>query len=237
MQKFFGALTDLATHPVGRWAAAGASLRYFGIFACDYFLPMYFLRNFPAFRAEFAVFYSLIVLFGGFTSALVGGLICDKFGKGKPMTKAWVAIIGNLLAWPMFTAAVLCTGNFWFSLTMVVSKYLFGEPWKSPAITMIQNTTKPNKFGNIVSAYQFAYIMSGCLSTVLFGAVLNYFKCAGSAVAIGRILAGFCTVAYLGSSAAFYMAGRNYTAITTKTKFKFWGRGEPLGPNDPVWAY
>ena len=200
---------------------------------------MFFLRNYAANRPEFAVFYSLIVLFGGFTSALMGGIICDKFGAGKPMTKAWVAIIGNLTAWPMFSAAVLLTGNFWLSLAMIAGKYLFGEPWKSPAITMMQNTTKPTKFGNIVSAYQFSYIMSGCLSTVLFGAIVNKLNCAGNAIAIGKILYYFCTIAYLGSSAAFYMAGRNYTAITTKTKFKlkFWGKAEPLGPNDPVWAY
>lgn len=198
---------------------------------------MYFLRNYAANRAEFAVFYSLIVLFGGFTSALAGGLICDKFGAGKPMTKANVCIAGNFLAMPMFAAAVLCTGNFWFSLAMVGGKYLFGEPWKSPAITMMQNTTNPKKFGNIVSAYQFCYVMAGCLSTVLFGALVNKFNCAGNPVAIGRLLAGFCTIAYTGASAAFYMAGRNYTSITTKTKFKLWGKGEPLGPTDPVWAY
>jgi hypothetical protein len=135
---------------------------------------MYFLRNYVNFRPEFALFYSMIVLFGGFTSALAGGVICDKFGAGKPMMKANVCIIGNMIAMPMFLAGVLCTGNFWFSLLMIAGKYLFGEPWKSPAITMMQNTTDPKKFGNIVSAYQFFYIMAGCLSTVMFGAIVNY---------------------------------------------------------------
>lgn len=67
----------------------------------------------------------------------MGGIICDKFGKGKPMMKSWVCIIGNMLAMPMFNMAVLITNNFWLSITMIGLKYIFGEPWKSPAVTMM----------------------------------------------------------------------------------------------------
>lgn len=35
------------------------------------------------------------------------------------------------------------------------ARFLLGEPFRSPAITMIQNSTKPEKFGNFVAAYQF----------------------------------------------------------------------------------
>lgn len=101
---------------------------------------MFFLRNYVAHRAEFASFYALIVVFCGFTSSVAGGLICDKFGKGRPMLKSWVCIIGNLIAMPMFAAGILCTDNFYFSIGMMTFKYLFGEPWKSPAVTMMQNT-------------------------------------------------------------------------------------------------
>mgnify|MGYP006996171950 FL=1 len=80
-------------------------------------------------------------------------MICDKFGKGRPMLKSWVCIIGNLIAMPMFAIGVLCTDNFYLSMGLMIFKYLFGEPWKSPAITMMQNTVEPKKFGNIISAY------------------------------------------------------------------------------------
>jgi predicted MFS family arabinose efflux permease len=218
-QKFVGSLTDAMSHPVSKWTSLGAMFRYFGIFACDYYVPMFFLRNYVNNRAEFAMFYSLIVLFGGFTSSLVGGLICDKFGKGRPMIKSYVCVIGNLLAMPMFALGVLCTGNFYLSISMMALKYLFGEPWKSPAITMIQNTAEPSKFGNIVSAYQFFYIMAGCLSTVIFGILVNVLGADKNPVIIGKLLAAFCTIAYSGASAAFYIAGRHYVAQTTKTDF------------------
>jgi hypothetical protein len=44
---------------------------------------------------------------------------------------------------------------------------------------------------------------------------------------IGKILAGFCSFAYLGAACAFYMAGRHYTAITTNTKFSLFKQKNP----------
>jgi nitrate/nitrite transporter NarK len=73
---------------VSKWATLGACFRYIGIFACDYYVPMFFLRNYVSHRAEFASLYALIVVFCGFTSSVAGGLICDKFGKGRPMLKS-----------------------------------------------------------------------------------------------------------------------------------------------------
>lgn len=134
---------------------------------------MFFLRNYVTYRAEFSTLYALTVVFCGFISSVAGGMLCDKFGKGRPMLKSWVCIVGNLIAMPVFAAGILCTNNFYFSMGMMTFKYLFGEPWKSPAVTMMQNTVEPKKFGNIISAYQFFYVMAGCLSTMLFGIAVN----------------------------------------------------------------
>ena len=142
------------------------------------------------------------------------------------MFKSWVCIIGNIIALPMFLVCTL-SGRFWLSMVMVAGKYFFGEPWKGPAITMMQNTISPKKFGNIVSAYQFFYVMAGMVSTLLFGAAINFFNCSGNPAAIGRILACFSTFAYSAASVAFYMAGRHYTAITTNTKFSYFKQKNP----------
>ena len=144
------------------------------------------------------------------------------------MFKSWLCIIGNFIALPMFLVCTM-SGKFWLSMAMVAAKYLFGEPWKSPAITMMQNTISPKKFGNIVSAYQFFYVMAGMLSTVMFGAAGNFFNCSNNPVMIGKILAAFSTFAYTAASIAFYMAGRHYTAITTKTKFSLFKRKNAQG--------
>jgi len=53
------------------------------------------------------------------------------------MMKAWVCIAGNLIAMPMFCASVLITDNFWLSISLTAGRFLFGEPYRSPAVTMI----------------------------------------------------------------------------------------------------
>ena len=79
----------------------------------------------------------MINVFCGFISSIAGGVISDKFGKGRPMMKAWVCVIGNLLAFPLFAASVLITDNFWLSIGFTALRFLVGEPYRSPSVTMI----------------------------------------------------------------------------------------------------
>jgi hypothetical protein len=147
--------------------------RYFGIFAVDFYYPFFFLRCYPDHSEEFAVLFGLIVLICGFSSGITGGIICDNLWTDKPMTKAWVCIIGNFMALPLFLISVLTTDNFYLAMSGVAFKYIFGEVWKSPNLTMMQDTVDSRKFGNYVSAYQFFYVMSGCFSLILFGWITN----------------------------------------------------------------
>jgi hypothetical protein len=111
--------------------------RYFGIYACDFYYPFFILRCYPEKSETFAVLYGLIVLVCGFSSGLTGGLISDNYGLKNKMTKALVCIIGNLVAIPLFLLSVLTTDNFYFVISMVALRYIFGEVWKSPNLTMM----------------------------------------------------------------------------------------------------
>ena len=86
------------------------------------------------------------------------------------MMKAWVCIVSNLIALPMFCASVLITDNFWLSISLTALRYLFGECYDSPAITMIQNSSKPEKLGNMISAFNFYGEMSSIVAALLIGA-------------------------------------------------------------------
>ena len=119
------------------------------------------------------------------------------------------------------TAALLLKNNFYLSIALIGARYFIGEVWKSPNITMIQDTVDPKKFGSIVSAYQFFYVIAGCLSTFTFGYLVNFLNCANNARMIGNILAGFCAFGYIGAAFSFWMAGRNYTAMIQNKKFSF----------------
>lgn len=76
---------------------------------------------------------------------------------------------GALLALPVSIAAFAVTGNFWISITCLSLKYLLGENWLSPSITMIQNTTEPNKQASTLAALYFYLTIAGTLSTVVVG--------------------------------------------------------------------
>ena len=104
----------------------------------------------------------------------------------------------------------LTLNNFWVSITGVGGKYLFGENFWGPNIAMISNSCPPKKLGNYVSAQNFFNIIAGCLTTLVFGSVVNTFNLANNSAMIGRLLAVFCSIGYGGSCLAWWKAGKNY---------------------------
>ena len=116
--------------PISRWTTLGASFRYFGQFASDYYVPMFYLTTYPNYRTQFALCFSAINMIAGFVSSLGGGMIADKFGKGRPRCKAWVCVLGSLIPLPFFMGSVLITHNFWLSIACTAGRFLFGEPFR-----------------------------------------------------------------------------------------------------------
>jgi MFS family permease len=135
--SLFSSIVDIMKHPVARWNCAAAMFRFFGIYACDFYYPFFFLRTYPEYAEEFALTFGLIVLICGFSSSVAGGLMADNLFKENKMTKAWICFIGNIIAMPLFLVSVLTTTNFHLSLTMAALKYITGEVWKSPNLTMM----------------------------------------------------------------------------------------------------
>lgn len=52
-------------------------------------------------------------------------------------------------------------------------KYLFGETWIPPAVTMMQNIYPKEKTGTLISAVMFFFTISGTLSTAFCGYLSN----------------------------------------------------------------
>jgi len=53
------------------------------------------------------------------------------------MMKAWVCVAGNLLALPFFVGSVLITNSFYLSMACTAMRFLLGEPFRSPSVTML----------------------------------------------------------------------------------------------------
>ena len=137
MKTLKDGIKDLLKNPVTRYSTIGASFRHVSMFSCDYFLPLFFLMMYPNNKAQFGVLYCLCVAIGGLISSISGGLLADKFGPKNPKAYSRICIIGSLLATPCFAASVLLTNNFHLAMFLTFLKYLFGECFWSPNITMI----------------------------------------------------------------------------------------------------
>jgi hypothetical protein len=70
-------------------------------------------------------------------SALIGGLVSDRYQKRNPLIMSQVSALGAMLTLPVAIGAFAVTGNFWISITCLALKYLLGENWLSPSITMM----------------------------------------------------------------------------------------------------
>ena len=75
----------------------------------------------------------------GMISGLSAGIISDKLeSKNKNfMSKAWIIILGCVLALPLMAVATLQTSNFWLSLACSMLITLFNANFSGMAITMM----------------------------------------------------------------------------------------------------
>lgn len=118
-----------------------SSLRNFGGMIVSTFLPVFFGRNFPAFKAEYAVLNAFALSVCGMAASLAGGIIADKYEKKSYMTKAYLCISGCLASIPLIALGCLSTSNFYLSVLCYALKVLVSGTYSGPAITMIQNTS------------------------------------------------------------------------------------------------
>lgn len=175
-EKFCAATAEMFSNPTCRYCTIGGAFRFFGGYAIGFFMPLYFgtFGNTPEEKDKYTYVYSfgnaLVVSGMGFASALLGGIISDKFEKkGYLLTKSQVAVWAGVLGIPTICLCTLIQSNIYFSLAMLGLEYLVAECWISPVITMIINTISPENKAFGTSAFLFLSTISGTISTTLLG--------------------------------------------------------------------
>lgn len=214
LQKFFSACQEVVTNPTPRYITIAASCRFFAGYAIGFYMPSYFLQNFPDDKNLYSALNAVVVSLCGFTSALVGGLISDYYEqKGIFMTKAYVCIGGSLLGVPTILLCCLSNKNFPLALTGLALEYLVAESWIGPAITMVLNTISPQNKGFAVSAFLFFATIFGTISTQLLTTFTTHFEVASHPEYYGYGLCLWVSIPYTLSVPFFYLAGRTYTSV------------------------
>lgn len=187
-----------------------SSLRNFGGIIISSYLPVFFLRNFPAFKAEYAMLNALAQFVCGMTASLGGGILADKFEKKSYWTKAFICMTGCALAFPLIALGTLTTGNFYLSMLCQALMLLVSGTYSGPAITMIQNTSPQDQQGNVVSVYFFAITLPQTISPAIFGWLANRIGVLSNPALYGPLITAFAAISYLGSIPFWWKAGKNY---------------------------
>ena len=70
----------------------------------------------------------------GLISAVSGGVMAEKWGKKSYARICW---LGSALAWPFCVLGLLTTYNFGLAIAMLFLRYLLGENYWAPNLSMI----------------------------------------------------------------------------------------------------
>ena len=67
-------------NPTCRWMTFAGMCRNIDLYSIVYFMPVFFLRNYPEFKTVYCLYNGLIISIAGICATLVSGLISDKYG-------------------------------------------------------------------------------------------------------------------------------------------------------------
>ena len=185
-------------------------MRHFSdaIIAC--FLPVFFLRTYPTYKATYGVLNALILTSCGFTSNLFSGLIGDRYESTNPMTKGWITSLSCLLAVPAIFMACAGHGNFYLSIASIAAYVLISGGYHSTAVTMIENSVSSQETGKMVSAWQMYTNIAQTFSPILFGTIGAMLSITTNTSFYGPMIMGFVAAGYRPAALLFYLGGKRY---------------------------
>jgi len=140
IKAFFDNIGVVFQLPCAKNVLIASSLRNFGGMIVSSFLPVFFGKNFPAFKAEYALLNAAALSICGLVASLMGGILADKLEAKTKWAKAYICMTGCALSLPLIALGTLSTGNFYLSVLCYALKVLVSGTYSGPAITMIQNT-------------------------------------------------------------------------------------------------
>lgn len=150
------------------------------------------------------------MLFGGFTSNMVAGIISDKYEKKYIRTKPYICCLMSFMAIPTTIICFSVNNSFPVSMTFLFLEYLLAEGWNSPAISMIQQVVDPSVKGVAISIYLFSVTIAGTVASVTVGAVSTAMHTKSNPALLGYICAVSCAVPSFFAILCFYVSGRHF---------------------------
>ena len=116
IQKLKSSVWEIMTIPTTRNVTIAGMFRKFGDMIITCYIPLFFLKNYPNFKAEYALINAIMLASLGFASNIISGIIGDKFEQSNPMTKSLLCIYSSIISVPLIALCCWGHGNFWISM-------------------------------------------------------------------------------------------------------------------------
>ena len=160
-------MREMTENPVCANIFAAGFVRTIGSTIVTAYTPVFFCRVFPEFKAKYAFLNAIALIGCGISSSILGGIISDKYEKKSYMTKSNIIMAGNCLSIPLVAIAVF-SQNFYLALLAFALKIFVSGSYHAPAITMMQNTSRPSDSGLVVSVFTFFAYLAQTISPLFF---------------------------------------------------------------------
>ena len=216
VKNFFDSLGVVLALPCARNILIASSLRNFGGIIVSSFLPVFFGKNFPGYKAQYALLNAAAQMVCGMTSSLAGGIMADKFEKKSYWAKALICMSGCALSLPLMALGTLQTSSFYLCVACYALKLLVAGTYSGPAITMIQNTAPLDQQANVISLYFCSISLTQCFAPPLFSYLAKTMGCFANPALYGPLLTGFVAFGYIGSLPFWYKGGKAYKEFMEK---------------------
>ena len=141
IKNFVDNLGVVMNLPCAKNILIASSLRNFGGMVVSSFLPVFFGKCYPAYKAQYAILNAAALSGCGMTALLAGGILADKYEKKSYWAKTIICMSGCLLSFPLIAIGTLQDKSFYLSVLCYALKILVSGTYSGPAITMIQNTS------------------------------------------------------------------------------------------------
>lgn len=132
-------LTGLRT---GRRVSLGAACIAFSGYGMAAWIPAFFVRIHHMTPGELGLWMSWITALGGIIGSLSGGILADRWGVRFPQARAYICMIGALLAIPCNAASVLLSDPR-LALLSFLPATICATLWFGPAASIVQDLAPP----------------------------------------------------------------------------------------------
>jgi MFS family permease len=207
--RFFATLTT------ERRVSLAAASQAFAAYGLGTWMPAFFVRVHHMTPGELGLWISWIAAIGGGLGTFAGGWIADRWVRREPRARAYVGMLGALLALPFLVAGLLLPDRR-LALLCGLPANVFGTLWLGPSLAIIQDLVPPTMRAMAAAVYLFIVTIIGMGAGPQVVGILNDWI--GTPDAVRYSLLYTVVIMSLSAAVFFWLTGKTLVQDTEAKK-------------------